>query len=407
MATNKSSADSQFEPAFEAYKKTFDESSDESFAEESEKFEEIKKKKLIIALYGSVNSGKSSTVNALTGRKLADVKAEAGHTKEIRLYKFTKDENVWIADNPGLDDINEENSAQAKEFIQEGADIILFFFNAGVGASKSTVDAYEELQGLDKPIIAILNKIDMFHNNEQEEMEQDIKEKTGAKVVPISAYDKRGIDVLHENIMEILESVGKELLYLKVSKFKDEEVDNWITGAAISAAGVGAIPIPGIDMIPLTAVQVALALKIAYVYDEEVTKEDVMQLVAATVTGSIGRQIYRWGIQGLKAAGWLGGPLGEGVVMAVAGGVAASVTYGFGHACKAYYKSGMTLELDVLGDTFRNMAKQYYNQKSLEEILPDSLSVKSLPDSLLKRLKNWWRDKDHGATIEEPVPSDS
>ena len=58
----------------------------------------------------------------------------------------------------------------------------------------------------------------MFHNNEQEEMEQDIKEKTGAKVVPISAYDKRGIDVLHENIMEILESVGKELLYLKSIK---------------------------------------------------------------------------------------------------------------------------------------------------------------------------------------------
>ena len=397
MAKNKSSADSQFEPAFEAYKKTFDESSDESFAEESEKFEEIKKKKLIIALYGSVNSGKSSTINALTDQPLASVKAVAGHTDEIRVYKFTKDENVWIADNPGLDDINEENSAQAKKFIQEGADIILFFFNAGVGASKSTVDAYEELQGLDKPIIAILNKIDMFHNNEQEEMEQDIKEKTGAKVVSISAYDKRGIDVLHGKIMEILKLEGKELLYLKVSKFKDELVDEWITGVAISAAGVGAIPIPGIDMIPLTALQVALAIKIAYVYDEEVTKKDVMRLVGATVTGSIGRQIYRWGIQGLKAAGWLGGPLGEGVVMAVAAGVAASVTYGFGHACKAYYKSGMTLELDGLdglGDTFRNMAKQYYNQKSLEEILPDSLSEKPLPDSLLKRLKNWWRDKD-------------
>ena len=87
-------------------------------------------------------------------------------------------------------------------------------------------------------------------------------------------------------------------------------MDIWITGAAISAAGVGAIPIPGIDMIPLTALQVALAMKIAYVYDEEVTKDDVMNLVAATVTGSIGRQIYRWGIQGLKAAGWLGGPFG-------------------------------------------------------------------------------------------------
>ena len=262
MATNKSSADSQFEPDLEAYKKTFDESSDESFAEESEKFEKFKKKKLIIALYGSVNSGKSSTINALIDKpSLASVTAVAGQTKEIRLYKFTKDENVRIADNPGLDDINEENSAQAKEFIEEGADIILFFFNAGVGASKSTVDAYEELQGLDKPIIAILNKIDMFHNNEQEEMVQDIKEKTGAKVVPISAYDKRGIDVLHQRIMEILKSEGKELLYLKVSKsqFKDEEVDKWITGVTISAAGVGAIPIPGVDIIPLTTLQVGLA----------------------------------------------------------------------------------------------------------------------------------------------------
>ena len=361
-------------------------------------FEKFKKKKLIIALYGSVNSGKSSTINALIDKPLASVTAVAGQTKEIRLYKFTKDENVWIADNPGLDDINEENSAQAKEFIEEGADIILFFFNAGVGASKSTVDAYEELQGLDKPIIAILNKIDMFHNNEQEEMVQDIKEKTGAKVVPISAYDKRGIDVLHQRIMEILKSEGKGLLYLKVlkSQFKDEGVDKWITAVTISAAGVGAIPIPGADIIPLTTLQVGLAMKIAFIYERKVTKEDVLQLVAATVTGTIGRQIYRGGIALLKAAGLIAVPVAV-AVMAVAAAVAASVTYGFGHACKAYYKSGMTLELygkDVLGDTFRNMAKKYRNQISLEEILPDSLSEKPLPDSLLKRLKNWWRDKD-------------
>ena len=353
MAKNKSSDDSQFEPDFEDYDKAFD----KSFERESEKFEEIKKKKLTIALYGSVNSGKSSTINALTGRKMADVKAKAGHTKEITLYEFTKD--VFIADNPGLDDINEENSAQAKEFIQEDADIILFFFNAGVGASKSTVDAYEELLRLEKPIISVLNKIDMLHINEQEEMEQDIKEKAGTMVVPISARENKGIDVLNQNILEFLESQGKELLYLKVSKFKEEQVDTWIRGAAITAAGLGAIPIPGSDILTLTALQVGLAMKIAFIYECEVTKKDVMQLVAATVTGSVGRQIYRWGIQGLKAAGWLGGPLGGGAVMVVAASVAASVTYGFGHACKEYYKSGMKLSDDEVGDTFRNMQKQY------------------------------------------------
>ena len=185
-----------------------------------------------------------------------------------------------------MEDINEENSARAEEFVEKDADIILFFINAGVGASKPTVDAYNELQDLGKPIIVVLNKIDILTLDEQGEMEQDIKDKMGVKVVPISARNNTGIDVLHRNILEILESVGKELLYLKVSKYKDEQVDKWITGATISAAGLGAIPIPGADMIPLTALQVGLAMKIAFIYECEVTKKDVMQLVAATVTGS-------------------------------------------------------------------------------------------------------------------------
>ena len=351
MSENKSSDDSQFEPDFEAYEKAFD----ESFTRESKKFEEIKKKELIIALYGSVNSGKSSTINALTGQKIADVKAVAGWTPEIKLYPFKK--NVWISDTPGLEDINEENSARAQEFVEKDADIILFFINAAVGASKPTVDAYKKLSESDKPIIVVLNKIDSLTPDEQEEMEQDIKDKMGVKVVPISARDNIDIDVLHQNILEILESEGKELLYLKVSKYKDKEVDIWITGAAISAAGIGAIPIPGADIIPLTTLQVGLAMKIAFIYECEVKKKDVMQLLAATVMGSIGRQIYRWGIQVLKGAGYLGGPFGEGAVVAIAAGVAGSVTYGFGHACKAYYKSGMTLELEGVGEIFRNMEK--------------------------------------------------
>ena len=393
MAKNKSSADSQFESDYEAYEQTFD----KSFARESKKFEELKKQKLIIALYGSVNSGKSSTVNALLGEPLASVKAVAGWNKEVMLYPFK--ENVLISDTPGLEDVNEENSARATDFIEKDADIILFLLNAGVGASKPTVDAYEELQGLDKPILAVLNKIDILDPDEREEMEQDIKDKMGIEIVSISAKEDVGIDVLHQRIKGTLESESeKVLLYLEVSKFKDDEVDFWIRGAAISAAGLGAIPIPGADMFPLTTLQVGLAMKIAFIYECKVTKKDVMQLVAATVTGTIGRQIYRFGIQGLKAAGFVGGPLGSGVVMVIAAGIAASVTYGFGHASKEYYKSGMILELDVLGDTFRNMAKQYYNQK---------LSEGSPPDSPLKRLENWWRGKDQEATTKEPVSSDS
>ena len=367
-AKNMSSADSQFELALRDLQEAFD----ESFIGESEKFGEIKNQKLIMALYGSVNSGKSTTINALTGRKLADVKAIAGYTEEIQLYRFSK--NVYIADTPGLEDINEEKSKLTQKFIERDTDIILFFFNGGVGASKSTVDAYKGLQALGKPIIAVLNKIDSLKLDAQKEMEQDIKDKTGAKLVPISARDNIGIDVLHRSIVEILEFQGNDLFFFKVSKFKEEQVDKWIKDAADDAMSLATIPIPGVDLMPLTRLQVGLVMKVAFIYECQVKKKDVMQLFAATVTGSTGRQIYRWGIQGLKAVGWLGGLLGVGVVMNVAAKTAGSVTYGFGHVCKAYYKSGMTLDLDVAGEIFGNMAKQYQSQAP----------------SILNRLWKWW-----------------
>ena len=220
-AKNMSSTDAQFELALRDLQEAFD----ESFIGESEKFGEIKNQKLIMALYGSVNSGKSTTINALTGRKLADVKAIAGYTEEIQLYRFSK--NVYIADTPGLEDINEEKSKLTQKFIERDTDIILFFFNAGVGASKPTVDAYNELRVLGKPIIAVLNKIDSLTLDAQEEMEQDIKNKTGTKVVPISARDNVGIDVLHRNIVEILEFQGNDLFFLKYRNLKKNK---WING---------------------------------------------------------------------------------------------------------------------------------------------------------------------------------
>ena len=347
------------EPDFEGYEKAIE----ESIEEKSKEFEELKKKKLVISLYGPVNSGKSSVVNALTGQKLADVRARAGWTTEVALYRLT--ENAYISDTPGLDDITEENSKRAEEFVEQDADIIIFFLNASVGTPKSAVDAYNKLHSLGKPIIVVLNKIDTIELDEQRDIEQQIQDVMSVKAVPISAKKNIGIDLLHREIMEILESKGKDLLYVKTSKFKDKQADVWINGAAVSAAGVGAIPIPIADMPLLTGIQVGLAMKIAYIYDCEVTKEDVMQLVAATVTGGLGRQIFRWGIQGMKGLGWVGGPLTEAPVVALAGIVAASVTYGFGHACKTYYKGGMTLDLKEVGKIFRKMQKK--RQKSEED----------------------------------------
>lgn len=66
-----------------AFNKTFD--------EKHEEFEKITNQKLIISLIGSVNAGKSSTINALTGKNYTEVKARAGWTKMFLFMNCRKE----------------------------------------------------------------------------------------------------------------------------------------------------------------------------------------------------------------------------------------------------------------------------------------------------------------------------
>lgn len=338
----------------EEYKEAFERAYDEKHAE----FEKISKEKLIISLIGSVNAGKSQTINSLTGIKYTEVKARAGWTKEISLFELKKD--IFIADTPGLHDIDESVSNKASSFVEEKSDIVLFFLNAAVGITRHEKEAYQKVHALGKEMIVVLNKIDVLDEDEIKDVVQQIQEELDIVPIVISAKKSIGMEKLNEKIISILEKKGKELLFLKVSRYKNKTVANWIHGASISAAGIGAIPIPGSDIVPLTALQVGLAMKIAYIYDITPTKADVMKLVASTVTGQVGKQAVKWAITALKAMGWIpGAQLLEIATSAIGATVAASLTYGFGWASNAYYKSGMTMDLGEVGEIFSNSYSEY------------------------------------------------
>lgn len=340
----------------------------EEFDKQQESLKQLNEKKLIISLVGNVNSGKSSTINALTGKKLADVRARAGWTKKVSIHAFSQ--NVFIADTPGLEDINEEVSMRAEEFIEAETDIIIFFINAAVGLTKNEKKAINAYIKMGKPLIIVINKIDILADEEEGLTEDNITEvasqtfeETGIVPVLISAKHKINIDLLHQKILDVLSECGKELLFLKISRLKETQVDIWINAATASAGVIGALPIPGSDFLPLTAVQVGLATKIAYIYNCKISKEDAMQFIAATITGRIGRNIYRAAITVMKGLGWLsGGPM-EVPVMAVASGVAASTTYAFGRAANFYYKNDMQVSLDEVNNIFSKAHNEYKSQQ--------------------------------------------
>ena len=256
------------EQAYEDTVREFDEQAYKDSVEESidalsEQFEEISHQKLIISLIGDANAGKSATVNALTGRKLSTVSGISGWTKEITLHAYA--DNVFIADTPGLNDTSTPDLAErAHEFVEKDTDIVLFFVNAASSRSPAEAKAFQSIRKLGKPTIVVLNKIDTIEpKKEIDNILNDLKKRFDYNlIVPISATKEVFIDVLSKKITEVLETQGKDLLFLKITKYKEARVKLWINGASVASIGIGAIPIPGSDIIPLTSVQVTLCLKI-------------------------------------------------------------------------------------------------------------------------------------------------
>jgi len=340
----------------EGYEGTFAQVIDE----QAKEFKTIAQTKLIISLIGEANAGKSATINALTGRKLSEVHPIAGWTKQIALHQYA--ENVFIADTPGLNEMRTlVLGAQAKEFVEKDADIILFFVNAASNRSPEEANAFKAILTLHKPTIVVLNKIDTIEAEAIPMVVADLKQRFGYDlIVPISATKDINVEVLSNKIADILSERSKELFFLKISKYKEERVTAWIRGAAIAAFGIGALPVPGSDIVPLTTLQVALCMRIAYIYNLKVSKGDIMKLLSSSVTGFAGKALYRNALKII--ADFLLGPVGMVSSSAIAGTIAASMTWGLGLAANVYYKSGMSMDLGEVSAIYQTAFKSYLTQ---------------------------------------------
>lgn len=73
--------------------------------------------KITVGVLGYPNTGKSSVINLLTGKKAAKTAAEAGLTKNIQKVKLTK--NIFLFDTPGVISKEEYSSSISKKTSQQ------------------------------------------------------------------------------------------------------------------------------------------------------------------------------------------------------------------------------------------------------------------------------------------------
>lgn len=315
---------------------------DEAFENEMNKINKQLDQEILIALIGDVNAGKSSTINRIVGEEVAGVGAEPGETTEIKPHKYK--DNIYFIDTPGLNDVNTENSEVTLGYYKK-ADIVLFFLNAaGTVFSEVEKKSFEKIRSVNENILIVLNKIDAA--DQIDRLVTRIQDETGGsfEVIPISSKTGENIDKLRNSILELLKKKSKDILFAKSIKEKSATANAWIISASVSAGAVGASPIPGSDIIPITGIQIGLLTRLAILYNQPLSKEVAKELVLATIVGNIGKSLFRQIIKVFPGAGSIAGA-----------SVAGATTLALGYAVKYAYENN----IDINAENINKLYKMY------------------------------------------------
>ena len=152
-------------------------------------------------ILGKPNAGKSSLMNVLVGEERAIVTDIAGTTRDtleehIRLRGIS----LNVVDTAGIrdtEDVVERIGVSKAKMAAEEADLIIYVVDASVPLDENDRDIIGMIQN--RKAVVLLNKTDLTQVVSAEEL----KEKTGHKVILVSAKKETGIDELEKEIQSM------------------------------------------------------------------------------------------------------------------------------------------------------------------------------------------------------------
>ncbi len=162
-----------------------------------------------ITLIGRPNVGKSTLMNHLIGQKIAITSNRPQTTRNRIMTVYTDDECQMIfLDTPGINEtrnrLGEYMSKVAKSAIEE-VDMVLWLVEPSTYIGEVEKSIIEELKGLKKPVVLVINKIDTVSEGDLEKFEKAYTDEMDfSKIVHVSALKEQNIDGVFEAIKEFL-----------------------------------------------------------------------------------------------------------------------------------------------------------------------------------------------------------
>ena len=185
-----------------------------------------------VNIVGNPNVGKSTLMNQLVGEKLSIATFKAQTTRHrIMGIVNTEDTQIVFSDTPGVLKPNykmQEMMLQFSESALADADILLYVTDV-IEDPEKNMDFLEKVSKMSIPVILLINKID---ESDQKKLGDLVMKWHGllpnAEILPISAKNKFGTDILLKRVHELLPEspafFDKDQLTDKPAKFFVSEI---------------------------------------------------------------------------------------------------------------------------------------------------------------------------------------
>lgn len=354
-----------------------------------EMFEKITRGRVEIVIFGEISTGKSALINALIGKNVAEVDVQGGWTQKTwgttwdgvgyRLPGLESSEVILI-DTPGINEVGGADRADLAEVTARRSDLILFVTDSDLNDTEYA--ALVELAAVQKPIILVFNKIDLYPPADRNALAEILKQRLDGlipeKHFVMTTADPRKIETVVEQpngrtqtewrkpnpdvgelkslILETLEREGLGLIALNAAMYAADKSDRiavirvemrnrkadqviW-TMAATKAITVAANPFPFVDIAGGFAVDALMIVTLSRIYGLSFSIGQARGLAksigAAGGIYALG-ELANWTCSFFKLAT---GTLGTALTLIPQGASVGFASYIIGQSAKQYFEQG-------------------------------------------------------------------
>ena len=291
---------------------------------------ELKQQNILIC--GQTGSGKSSLINYLAGKKIADVGDVKPTTKDIKYYE-TKYINIY--DSEGYE-IGSKKQADYEKLItnfltknkrvygKKDIHLIWYCIDGFAGRYKPLDKSLiEKMKNEGFKVCVLITKTDEMDDDQKKELVKSIKQDyEQIDIFKLSIKENAEWKSLIKWSYDNLEEVYRDrfLSGLKIEyglEEKEKHTKTIINWAVAAAAGVAATPIPISDAPVLIGIQTTMCVKILSTYNIKVGNKTILALIQGTLISNFGKMLVGWILKFIPGGSLINATVAAGITKAL------------------------------------------------------------------------------------------